>query len=407
MADRSAIGAGIRRTGSAASVPGAGSVAGATKRRAGPAELTEDQRHEIKEAFDLFDTDGSGVIETKELKVVMRALGFEPKKEELRAMAAQADRAGTGTITFEQFQELMTVKMAERDPKEEMIKAFKLFDQDETGRISFKNLKRVAQELGENLTDDELHEMIEEADRDGDGEVNEEDFMRIMRKANGLDMSREEADSPAPLERKEPEQEEFLYKVCVVGESGCGKTSILQRYIHGTFTDKFKTTIGVDFVVKVLKWSENTTLRLQFWDIAGQERFGHMTPMYYRGASGAFLVYDITSPASFEYVPKWKADLDNQLSSSDYLLPVVLLANKCDLDCSVDKAKMDEFCKQYGFVGWFMTSAKDGINVKEAVEALVRAILEKEGPISDAPKDAFRVSQEPAAKPERAEGCPC
>ena len=74
--------------------------------------------------------------------------------------------------------------MAERDPREEMLKAFRLFDDDETGKISFKNLKRVAKELGENMTDEEIHEMVEEADRDGDGEINEEEFMRIMRKTN-------------------------------------------------------------------------------------------------------------------------------------------------------------------------------------------------------------------------------
>nr|XP_049593525.1 uncharacterized calcium-binding protein R08D7.5 isoform X2 [Syngnathus scovelli] len=71
---------------------------------------------------------------------------------------------------------------AEKDSKEEILKAFRLFDDDETGKISFKNLKRVAKELGENLTDEELQEMIEEADRDGDGEVNQQEFLRIMKK---------------------------------------------------------------------------------------------------------------------------------------------------------------------------------------------------------------------------------
>ncbi|CAK0854115.1 unnamed protein product [Prorocentrum cordatum] len=98
-------------------------------------ELSEEQKQEIKEAFDLFDTDGSGEIDSKELK-------------------------------------------------DEILKAFRLFDDDETGKISFKNLKRVAKELGERMTDEELQEMIDEADRDGDGEVNEEEFLRIMKKTN-------------------------------------------------------------------------------------------------------------------------------------------------------------------------------------------------------------------------------
>ena len=147
-------------------------------------ELTEEQKQEIKEAFDLFDTDGIGTIDAKELKVAMRALGFEPKKEEIRKMIQDVDKDGSGVIDFPEFLDMMTAKMAERDPREEMLKAFRLFDDDETGKISFKNLKRVAKELGENMTDEEIQEMIDEADRDGDGEINEEEFMRIMKKTN-------------------------------------------------------------------------------------------------------------------------------------------------------------------------------------------------------------------------------
>jgi centrin-1 len=151
--------------------------------------LTEEQKQEIREAFDLFDTDGSGSIDAKELKVAMRALGFEPKKEEIKKMIADIDTDGSGTIDFNEFLEMMTAKMSERDPMEEIIKAFRLFDDDETGKISFKNLKRVAKELGENMTDEELQEMIDEADRDGDGEVSEEEFIRIMKVCRPLQPS--------------------------------------------------------------------------------------------------------------------------------------------------------------------------------------------------------------------------
>lgn len=147
-------------------------------------ELSEEQKQEIKEAFDLFDTEGAGYIDAKELKVAMRALGFEPKKEEIKKMIADVDKEGKGVIEFQDFLELMTVKMAERDPREEIMKAFRLFDDDQTGKISLKNLKRVARELGETMTDEELQEMIDEADRDGDGEIGEEDFIRIMKKTN-------------------------------------------------------------------------------------------------------------------------------------------------------------------------------------------------------------------------------
>ncbi|KAG8347493.1 EF hand domain [Trypanosoma vivax] len=160
------------------------------------AALTEEQRQEIKEAFDLFDTDGSGTIDAKELKVAMRALGFEPRKDEVRRLltSVTGERGDTSSgggpggenlvIGFAEFMELMSRKMTERDSREEILKAFHLFDDDKTGKITFKNLKRVAQELGENMTDAELQEMIDEADRDGDGEVSEEEFLRIMKKTS-------------------------------------------------------------------------------------------------------------------------------------------------------------------------------------------------------------------------------
>lgn len=156
-----------------------------TKQKQGPKlELSEEQKTDIKEAFNLFDTLGTGTIDTKELKVAIRALGFEPKKEEIKKMIQEVDSEGTGKLSFENFLRLMTQKMTEKDSKEEIMKAFRLFDDDETGRISFKNLKRVATELGENLTDEELQEMIDEADCDGDGEINQEEFLRIMKKTS-------------------------------------------------------------------------------------------------------------------------------------------------------------------------------------------------------------------------------
>uniref|UniRef100_A0A8C4QGY1 Centrin, EF-hand protein, 2 n=1 Tax=Eptatretus burgeri TaxID=7764 RepID=A0A8C4QGY1_EPTBU len=118
------------------------------------------------------------------LQVAMRALGFEPKKEEIKKMISEFDKDGSGKINFNDFVAMMTQKMTEKDSREEILKAFRLFDDDSTGKISFKNLKRVAKELGENLTDEELQEMIDEADRDGDGEVNEEEFLRIMKKTS-------------------------------------------------------------------------------------------------------------------------------------------------------------------------------------------------------------------------------
>jgi len=86
---------------------------------------------------------------------------------------------------------------------------------------------------------------------------------------------------------------------------------------------------GVDFALKVLRWDPDTVVRLQLWDIAGQERFGSMTRVYYKEAVGAFVVFDVTRAGTLEAVPKWKADLDSKVALPDGRpIPTVLLANK-------------------------------------------------------------------------------
>ena len=156
---------------------------GVAKRRVRQ-ELSEEQRQEIKEAFDLFDTDKTGTIDYHELKVAMRALGFDVKKQEVLNLMKEYDREGAGQIEYHDFLEIMTTKISERDPVEEILKAFKLFDEDNTGKISLRNLRRVARELGENLSDDELQAMIDEFDKDGDGEINEQEFLNIMKQTS-------------------------------------------------------------------------------------------------------------------------------------------------------------------------------------------------------------------------------
>merc|ERR1712086_451596 len=123
-------------------------------------EVTEKQKEEITEAFGLFDADNSGMIDAGELKNAMEALGFKPKRDEIKKMLADIDKDGNGTIEAAEFMELMTAKFSDKDAKDDIIKAFGLFDDDGTGKITMKNLKRVAGELGETLSDAELKEML-------------------------------------------------------------------------------------------------------------------------------------------------------------------------------------------------------------------------------------------------------
>lgn len=162
------------------------SIAAARPRRKTRAEISDEMRHEIREAFELFDADRSGRIDFHELKVAMRALGFDVKKEEIQQIMNEYDKDNSGEISFQDFEEVMIEKISNRDPTEEILKAFRLFDDDNTGRISLKNLRRVAKELSENISDEELMAMIQEFDRDGDGEIDEEDFIAILKSTSAF-----------------------------------------------------------------------------------------------------------------------------------------------------------------------------------------------------------------------------
>merc|ERR1712124_207095 len=160
----------------------------ASKKRGG---LSDEQMDEIREAFNLFDGDQSGAIDVRELKAAMRALGFEVKNEELKKMVSDVDNDGNGTIEFTEFLQMMTGKMGEKDTREDIEKVFKLFDNDSTNKISFKNLARV---------DEELQDMINQADRDGDGQINMDEFYRIMKKKGNFleDLSSDDDFEQAP-----------------------------------------------------------------------------------------------------------------------------------------------------------------------------------------------------------------
>jgi len=121
----------------------------------------------------------------------MRALGFEVKNDELKKMVADIDNDGNGNIEFNEFLGMMTGKMGEKDSREDIERVFKLFDDDNTTKITFKNLASVAEELGDTIDDEEMQDMINQADRDGDGAINMDEFFRIMKKKGNFleDMS--------------------------------------------------------------------------------------------------------------------------------------------------------------------------------------------------------------------------
>jgi len=202
---------------------------------------------------------------------------------------------------------------------------------------------------------------------------------------------------------------EHLFKILVVGDIGTGKTSIIKRYVHGIFSMHYKSTIGVEFALKVINWDAKTEIRLQLWDIAGQERFGNMTRVYYKEAVGAFVVFDVTRIGTFEAAAKWKNDIDAKVTVGveEKPIPVVLLANKIDLakeGFAKTQAQMDQFCQEHGFQSWFETSAKDNTGIDTAAKFLIQKILENQ--VTEVPLDPNVVKAgQPKPADDKKSGC--
>lgn len=172
---------------------------------------------------------------------------------------------------------------------------------------------------------------------------------------------------------------EHLFKVLVIGDHKVGKTSFVKRYVKNQFYEELKTTIGVDFSMKVIDWDGHTRVRLQLWDIAGQERVRGLNRVYFKGSSGALVVYDVTNGSTLDGALNWKHELDGQVMlKNGSPIPAVLLANKCDETkmCQRNASLLEKLCQEKGFIGWFQTSAKDNINVDEAAKFLIKRILQ-------------------------------
>jgi len=143
-------------------------------------QFTEEQLTEFKETFSLFDKDGDGTISTKELGTVMRALGQNPTESELQDMINEVDADGNGTLDFTEFLSLMATKTKELDVEEEFIEAFRVFDRDGNGFVSAAELRQALTAMGEKMTDEEVDEIIKEAQIDGEGMINYERFVKMM-----------------------------------------------------------------------------------------------------------------------------------------------------------------------------------------------------------------------------------
>ena len=167
---------------------------------------------------------------------------------------------------------------------------------------------------------------------------------------------------------------DYLFKLIIVGDTNVGKTNIMSKYIKNQFDFNSKSTIGVEFGTKI-KTIEKKKIKAQIWDTAGQERYKSITSAYYKGAKGAFVVYDITNKFTFDSVDKWVQDL---YSFGDKDLTLLLVGNKSDLEDKrqVNKENGEEKAKSFG-LGFIETSAYSGDNIDQAFDIMLKEVYKR------------------------------
>lgn len=172
-----------------------------------------------------------------------------------------------------------------------------------------------------------------------------------------------------------------LLKVIILGDSGVGKTSLMNQYVHKRFSNQYKATIGADFLTKEVMIGDRM-VTLQIWDTAGQERFQSLGVAFYRGADSCVLVYDITDAKTFDTLETWMDEfLIHASPRNQESFPFVVLGNKADLAArrQVSAAKAKSWCTEKANDSpHFETSAKNAVNVEQAFHAIAKKALEQE-----------------------------
>ena len=172
----------------------------------------------------------------------------------------------------------------------------------------------------------------------------------------------------------EDDSYEMMVKVVLVGDSGVGKTNIMSKYLKNQFREESKATVGVEFGSKQFS-VEGHQVKAQIWDTAGQERYKAITSAYYKGAKGAFIVYDMTRKNTFDSVNRWVSDIT---AAADKRITLILIGNKSDLEDQrqVSKEQGEEKAKELG-LAFLETSACSGENLDKAFQMMINEVYKK------------------------------
>lgn len=170
-----------------------------------------------------------------------------------------------------------------------------------------------------------------------------------------------------------------LLKIIILGDSGVGKTSLMNRYVNKKFSTQYKATIGADFLTKEVV-VDDKLVTMQIWDTAGQERFQSLGVAFYRGADCCVLVYDVTAPTTFKSLDSWRDEFLIQASPRDpENFPFIVIGNKIDQENrAVSSKRAQAWCQSKNNIPYLETSAKEALNVESAFITVARNGLAQE-----------------------------
>jgi len=165
---------------------------------------------------------------------------------------------------------------------------------------------------------------------------------------------------------------DFNLKIIIIGEPAVGKTSLVKKFVSGQFANDYRASIGTNIFTTKINLNSGIDVKIQIWDIAGQERWIAMRTIYYKGTDGVLIVADLTRKTTFEQIEKfWYPDLKKNNISS----PIILLGNKSDLKKDITEEEIEALGKKIDTKDILITSAKTGVNVEKAFKLISEQVI--------------------------------
>ena len=174
--------------------------------------------------------------------------------------------------------------------------------------------------------------------------------------------------------------QKLAFKVCVFGDGGVGKTTLIRRFSTGVFEEDIKMTIGADFSVKNIDL-DGRKITLRIWDFAGEDRFRVLLPAFAKGADGGIFMYDTTRFSSLGQIRDWLSIFEYFISEDKVKIPIIMVGGKIDLEekRSVPSEEAEELSKTFDLKGYFECSSKTGDRVENIFKYIGQKMIERSG----------------------------